>query len=66
MVAPGAGVEERVLGPDVVVLGAGFSKAISTALPTTDELGEEVRERLTIADRARLSAAPFTNGRFEE
>ena len=32
---------------DVFILGAGFSKAIATQMPTMVELGEEVRERLS-------------------
>jgi len=50
----------------VVVLGAGFSKAVHRALPTTDDLGERVREQLADADRERLPGAPFRDGRFEE
>lgn len=34
-------------GRDVFILGAGFSKAIATQMPTMVELGEEVRERLS-------------------
>ncbi|MYJ78639.1 MAG: hypothetical protein F4047_10960 [Caldilineaceae bacterium SB0670_bin_27] len=32
---------------DVFILGAGFSKAIATQMPTMVELGEQVRERLS-------------------
>ena len=34
---------------DVFILGAGFSKAVSTEMPTMNNLGEEVIERLKIA-----------------
>ncbi len=52
--------------PDVAsvfVLGAGFSKAISDRMPTTDELGNAV----VAADESPevLAQAPFENGRFE-
>lgn len=50
----------------VVILGAGFSKAVHEALPSTDALGEKVRKRLDDVDQARLPAAPFEDGRFEE
>jgi hypothetical protein len=50
----------------VVILGAGFSKAVHEALPTTDALGEKVRQRLDDVDQARFPAAPFEDGRFEE
>lgn len=42
-------------GRDVFILGAGFSKAIATQMPTMAELGVKVRERL--ADDANLAAA---------
>ncbi|MEV4544733.1 hypothetical protein [Micromonospora echinaurantiaca] len=47
----------------VFVLGAGFSRAVSAAMPLTDELGEVVRDRLPEA-RAR-SPRGFTGGYFE-
>ena len=55
----------------VVILGAGFSKAVHQVMPLTDELGESVSERLSPADRNRLPQASaggrrFTGGRFEE
>lgn len=51
--------------PDVVVLGAGFSKAVFADLPTTDQLGEAVRCRLSPTDQAKLPATEFEDGRFE-
>jgi hypothetical protein len=50
----------------VVILGAGFSKAVYSGCPTTDELGEQVRNRLSPGDQARLPQAQFKDGRFEE
>ena len=55
----------------VVVLGAGFSKAVHQVMPLTDDLGESVSERLSPADRDRLPQARaggmrFAGGRFEE
>lgn len=55
----------------VVVLGAGFSKAIHDGMPTTDELGEQVSERLDREDQERLpppdrEGKRFRDGRFEE
>jgi len=48
----------------VVVLGAGFSKAVDCRMPTSDELGDEVRERL----EANGNGLPdeLTRGSFEE
>ena len=48
-----------------VVIGAGFSRAISTAMPVTDVLGSSVRARLPIADRSNVPAA-FSDGSFEQ
>ena len=42
-------------GRDVFILGAGFSKAIDTQMPTMVELGAEVREKR--AEVTALSAA---------
>lgn len=50
----------------MVVLGAGFSRALYGLCPLTDELGEQVRSRLPSADVSKLPAAPFVDGRFEE
>ena len=48
-------------GHDVFILGAGFSKAIATQMPTMVELGAEVRERLS-ADASLASAIPVSLG----
>jgi len=45
------------------ILGAGFSRAISDAMPLTDELGNEVRRRLP--DVATKRPHDFKNGYFE-
>ena len=37
---------EKTHGRDVFILGAGFSKAIASQMPTMEELGAKVRERL--------------------
>ncbi len=37
---------EKTYGRDVFILGAGFSKAIANRMPTMEELGAEVKERL--------------------
>lgn len=50
----------------VVILGAGFSKAVFAKYPTTDELGEAVREHLSVNDRTKFPASSFSDGRFEE
>lgn len=42
-------------GRDVFILGAGFSKAIASQMPTMVELGQEVRERLS--DEFNLASA---------
>jgi hypothetical protein len=34
------------MAPDVIVLGAGFSRAVSEVMPDTDGLGDAVLERL--------------------
>lgn len=50
----------------VVVLGAGFSKAIHSHFPTADELGERVRIRLAAGDLLAAGAPPeFVGGGFE-
>lgn len=51
---------------DVIILGAGFSKALYSPCPLTDELGEAVRERLPTADAAKMPRHAFRGGRFEE
>ncbi len=50
----------------VIVLGAGFSKAVCSSFPLTDELGEMVRKRLAPEDKAKLPKSKFKCGRFEE
>jgi len=48
----------------VILLGAGFSKAIGCRMPTSDELGKEVKERLNSRGNALPEA--LTKGSFEE
>ena len=48
-------------GRDVFNLGAGFSNAIATQVPTMVELGEEVRERLSV-EFDLVSAIPASLG----
>ena len=48
-------------GRDVFILGAGFSKTVSTQMPTMVELGAEVRERLS-DDGSLASAIPASLG----
>ena len=55
-----AGVPRR----PVFILGAGFSKAIDARMPTSDELGEEVKALL--AKNGRPLPAELTKGTFEE
>jgi hypothetical protein len=50
----------------VIVLGAGFSRAVYRPCPLTDGLGEAVRARLSPADGAKLPPGEFADGRFEE
>ena len=56
-------------GTTAFVLGAGFSKSVSSSFPLTDELGERIRQRL-VALRpdlgTRMPPAEFSGGRFEE
>ena len=49
----------------VVVLGAGFSKAVNSAMPLTNKLGEAVAERLSSADQERLPPKDQKGKRFE-
>lgn len=51
---------------DVIVLGAGFSKALYPPCPLTDELGEAIRARLSGAEIAMVPRQVFRDGRFEE
>ena len=48
----------------VVVLGAGFSKAVDSRMPTNDELGDEVRGRLEASGNGLPDE--LTRGSFEE
>jgi hypothetical protein len=66
MVFPTIGEDAPILGRDVVILGSGFSKAVYDGFPTTDELGETVRQHLSLSDQTRLPPGPFRHGRFEE
>lgn len=53
-------------GGDVLVLGAGFSRAVSDRFPLTDELGDLVRDELKVLQPSRwLPDRPFENGYFE-
>ena len=51
---------------DVVILGAGFSRALSATCPLTDELGEKVRPFISGEEKTLLPPGGFKNGRFEE
>jgi hypothetical protein len=51
--------------PEVPVLGAGFSKALSDRMPTTDELGNLVREEYLDGEVGENAPEHFTDGRFE-
>jgi len=49
---------------DVIILGAGFSKAVGRRMPTSDELGDEVRKRLEASGNGLPDE--LTKGSFEE
>jgi hypothetical protein len=49
---------------EVLILGAGFSRAISPAMPSTDELGVEAIALAGLQDDRRVPAG-FTDGTFE-
>lgn len=49
---------------DVLILGAGFSKALSETMPLTDELGDRIAERLLAGGEVRLDRR-FQSGEFE-
>jgi hypothetical protein len=51
--------------PDVLVLGAGFSRAVSSAMPITDGLGNLVIERVGLVGDRRLPSDGFKDGTFE-
>lgn len=52
------------LNTEVIVLGAGFSKAVASELPLTDELGAEAT-RLAHVPRQELPRRRFKGGTFE-
>lgn len=51
--------------PDVLILGAGFSKAVSCCMPTTDELGDLVLDEYLDGEPQENAPEHFTGGRFE-
>jgi hypothetical protein len=57
---------ESLEPPVAILLGAGFSHAVDSAYPLTDDLGNLVRSRLDEHDRAMLPPGEFKRGRFEE
>ncbi len=48
-----------------LLLGAGFSRAVSAHMPLTDELGEAVVERLSLHPDPRVPPGGFHDGAFE-
>ncbi len=50
---------------EVVVLGAGFSRALAAQMPLTDELGSLAVERAGVDSDPRLPADGFHSGNFE-
>ncbi|HEX7132905.1 MAG TPA: SIR2 family protein [Iamia sp.] len=59
-------LEPDLAGRDVLVLGAGFSRAASDDFPLTDELGNLVRDQLKELQPSRwLPQQRFENGSFE-
>lgn len=50
---------------DVFILGAGFSRAVSTEMPLTDALGKRAIERAGVQADPRVPKRGFTKGRFE-
>jgi len=50
---------------NVIVLGAGFSRALSAAMPLTDELGNLCLEEPRLRSDSRVPRGGFTGGRFE-
>ncbi len=55
---------DRVEARRCLVLGAGFSRAVSPLMPTTDELGDQAAQALADAG-IRLPRQGFTGGYFE-
>jgi hypothetical protein len=58
-------VGQGEVGGDVVVLGAGFSRALSAAMPLTDELGNLCLDGASLRSDPRVPDDGFTGGRFE-
>lgn len=52
--------------PDAVVLGAGFSRAVSEHMPLTNELGGQVLDDLSLRDDRRIPAFGDTGLTFED
>src|SRR5690349_11433785 len=52
-------------GRDVLILGAGFSRAISDRMPLVDELGNLCLRISSLANDSRVPVGGFTGGRFE-
>lgn len=50
---------------EVLVLGAGFAKALSDRMPTTDELGNLVLDEYLDGEVGENAPERFTDGRFE-
>lgn len=57
-------VTDRIEPRRCLVLGAGFSRAVSPLMPTTDELGDQAAQALADAG-VRLPPQGFTGGYFE-
>ena len=51
--------------PEVFILGAGFSRCLSRAMPLTDSLGNECVECAGLAGHRLVPRDGFSNGRFE-
>jgi hypothetical protein len=51
---------------DVIIIGAGFSRALSASMPLTDELGNESVGAAGLGTGERVPIGGFTGGRFEE
>lgn len=47
---------------DVVIIGAGFSHAISQTMPVTDQLGQDAIARADLEDDPRVPSQPFGPG----
>jgi hypothetical protein len=62
---PVAGAPGARAGGDVLVLGAGFSRAVSGRLPLVDELGNACLEVGDLGRDRRVPVGGFTGGSFE-